>query len=129
MSDQQHTLLRDYMARRLDRPERLEALMPLRQESCELLVACRPEAYSASEIARAVEDCDARLLSLAVTAMKDAEGRPIVALTVDVRSPESIVRSLARYGYEVIFTEGGVPDSQLTEARLRVQELLHILDI
>ncbi|MDE6684329.1 MAG: hypothetical protein K2J94_04020, partial [Duncaniella sp.] len=45
----------------------LERLFPPRDESSRLLVSCITSDYSASRIARAVEDADAHLLNLNVT--------------------------------------------------------------
>ena len=47
-------------------------LMPENPETGRLTVACAPADYSASIIARAVEDVDAHLLNLNVTADSDA---------------------------------------------------------
>ena len=57
----------------------LERLFPPVRESSMLMVACRRGDYSASRIARAVEDCDAHLLNLNVTADTDSFDNRIVA--------------------------------------------------
>ena len=107
----------------------IERLYPPLEESSRLLVSCIPADYSASRIARAVEDCDAQLLALSVTSMRDAAGRPVVMLRVNTRNSASIERSLARYGYETIFSRGDLSEGEQTEARARINELLRYLEM
>lgn len=111
-------------------------LFPPVAESSRLLVGCRIEDYSASRIARAVEDCDAHLLNLNVTSLGgDAgadygEGKyPVVFdLRVNHSSPAGISRSLERYGYTVINTSSG--DSACDDtARERIDQLFRFLEI
>lgn len=122
-------MLTRYTSGELTEAERLQALLPDGAESCELLVACPPGDYSASVLAKAVEDCDARLLALTVTAMRDSTGKPVVMLRADTRNPEGIERSLARYGYEVLNTRGKLTAAEQAEAIARVNELLHYLEM
>ncbi len=129
MTHQAPETLQRYISGRLSPQERLEAIFPDTEECCELLVACPPGDYSASSLARGVEDCDARLLTLSVTGMRDADGRPVVMLRANTRAPEGIARSLARYGYDVLFARGSSPSAERTEAIARVNELLHYLEI
>lgn len=107
--------------------EQFEVFFPENPESSRLLVACAPHHYSASEVARAVEDCDARLLNLNVTSLALEGGRLGVALRVSHRDPERVARSLERYGYEVVGLESDPDD----DARLRdnLDQLLHLLEI
>lgn len=56
--------------------------------------------YSASRLAIAVEDCDAHLLNLNILATSPEPGYVAVLLRVGIRHGESVVRSLARYGYD-----------------------------
>lgn len=95
-----------YMSGSMPTHERLEATLPPHPDSCELLVACPPGNYSASALAKAVEDCDAQLLALSVTGMRDADGHPVVMLRANTRAADGIARSLARYGYEVVHSAG-----------------------
>lgn len=129
MSAPVNETLKRYMASELPAADEAEALLPSRVDSCELLVACLPDAYSASAMARAVEDCDAQLLALSVTSMRDAAGRPVVMLRVNTRNSASIERSLARYGYETIFSRGDLSEGEQTEARARINELLRYLEM
>ncbi len=117
------------MASELSEADVTDALLPRCSDGCELLVVCQPEAYSASALARAVEDCDAQLLALAVTAMRDAAGRPVVMLRANTRNAAAIERSLERYGYETIFSRGELTENERSEARARVNELLHYLEM
>lgn len=93
------------------------------EESCELSVACYRADFSASRIARAVEDVDAHLLNLNVTSAVTDHGEVVVDLRVNRRSPDSVARSLERYGYRVVETrsDSSEPDSTLSQ---RVGELL-----
>lgn len=113
----------------MSREEELEALWPDRRESSRLLVACAPLDYSASAIAKAVEDCDAQLEGLSVTGMRDASGRLVIALAAGSASPESITRSLERYGYDVILATGQQSPHQLSRNRERLNELMHYLEM
>ena len=87
---------------------RLDRLFPPVEESSTILLACRRGDFSASRIARAVEDCDAHLINLNVTTDGEAYGdsRIVAELRVTHRNPDAVSRSLERYGYEVIGTEG-----------------------
>lgn len=72
-----------------------------------LLVGCHPADYAASLMARAVEDCDAHLLSLALLpsgkTADSADAYPLhVELCVNHRNPEAVARSLERYGFAVL---------------------------
>lgn len=118
-------------------------LFPPVAESSRLLVACRAEDYSASRIAHAVEDCDAHLLNLNVTSMgyktddefereshSSETGKfPVVFdLRVSHRNPESISRSLERYGYTVLRLQGNTdPDEE--KLRSRIDNLFRYLEI
>lgn len=106
-----------------------ELLFPSVGESCELTIECRRSDYSASMIARAVEDADAHLLNLNVTA-RPTEGYENVAVDIRVshRNGGKVARSLERYGLTVVeIREGFDPDSELT--RQRFNELLTHFDI
>lgn len=118
-------------------------LFPAVMESSRLLVGCKTEDYSASRIARAVEDCDAHLLNLNVTNIGgnmagdevDAEygvSESTFPVVFDLRINHSntarVSRSLERYGYTVI----DVQDSAVSDddtARQRVEHLLKYLEI
>lgn len=107
----------------------LELLFPAVGESCELTIECRRSDYSASALARAVEDADAHLLNLNVTARPtSAYDRVAVDLRVSHRNGGSVARSLERYGFTVVeLREGYDPDADLT--RQRFAELLSHFDL
>ncbi|MCM1355320.1 MAG: hypothetical protein NC212_02815 [Staphylococcus sp.] len=108
---------------------RLERLFPPVEESCTILLSCLRGDYSASRIARAVEDCDAHLLNLNVTSdSEEADNRIVAELRVSHRNPESVCRSLERYGYAVIDADGApLPDDSLL--RSRYDELMLYLNL
>lgn len=122
--------LQRYVAGDLSQSEKAEALTPpLPDEASELLMSCHPDDYSASSIARAVEDCDAQLLGLSVTAMRDTGGLPVIALRVNVRDASGVARSLRRYGYDPFFV-GSAPDTVMRRrAQDRANELIHYLEM
>lgn len=110
---------------------RFEHLMPPQPDASVLTVACRPDDFSASALARAVEDSDAHLINLNVTDMRLDDGRITVELRTNHRNASSTVRSLERYGFEVISAEG-LADSPAADddtLRSRAVELLHIINI
>lgn len=107
---------------------RLGRLFPLVEESSTILLACRRGDYSASRIAQAVEDCDAHLLNLNVTADSETDRRIIAEIRISHRNPESVSRSLERYGYEVLDAEG-TPLTEDSLIRDRYEELMRYLGL
>lgn len=112
---------------------KIDSPYPAVYGSCRLLVGCRAESYSASSIARAVEDCDAHLLNLNVMPGYDYGYDMIVDLRVDHARPQAAARSLERYGYEVIDacsdSEDCDDDAADDTLRRRVDELIRYLNI
>ena len=107
----------------------LERLFPQMEESSTLVVTCRRGDYSASRIARAVEDADAHLLNLNVTSDSERSDNRITAeLRISHRDPEAAARSLERYGYEVIGAEG-TADRDDSLMRSRYEELMRYLGV
>lgn len=106
----------------------VDNLYPAPEGSSHLLIACRRADYSASRIARAVEDCDAHLLNLNLMLDDTGANDILVDIRVNCLSGQTVARSLARYGFEVLdFLPGDdVADATL---RSRVEELLRYLDI
>ncbi|MBD5251648.1 MAG: hypothetical protein HDR97_05800 [Bacteroides sp.] len=107
----------------------LERLFPRLEESSRLLVSCLPSDYSASRIARAVEDADAHLLNLNVTTDGERlDNRMVAELRVSHRSPLAVARSLERYGFEVVdIDHSALASDPLADDRL--SELLYYLDL
>lgn len=102
---------------------------PMPEEASELLLSCAPADYSASVIARAVEDCNAQLLALSVTALRDKAGLPVIALRVNVRDSSGVERSLRRYGYDPVNVGASGDNAARRRAQERARELIHYLDI
>ena len=92
---------------------------------------CRADEYSASAIARAVEDCDAHLLNLNAMPGADYGFDMVVDLRVDLAAPYAAARSLERYGYAVIDAraDGDDPAGGDDTLRRRVDELMRYLNI
>lgn len=94
-----------------------------------IVVACHTSDYSASRIARAVEDCDAHLLNLNVTSEARGDGSWLtVELRVSVRNAAPVARSLERYGYSVVSYSGSETDGADDTLRRRVNELLRYMN-
>ena len=111
----------------------LRRLFPPFEDSSRLTVSCRRADYSASSIARAVEDCDAHLLNLNLTAdggALDPFGDELTAeLRISHRNASAAARSLERYGYRVIALEHGAGAAADDTMRNRVNELMHYLEV
>lgn len=113
-----------------------ELFMPA-PEACHLLVACRRDDYAASRIARAVEDVDAHILNLNLLSPRRADDEAdtpadciLVGLRVGRRDASAVVRSLARYGYEVVDFDGpAVTGYDDDTARTRAEALLRYLEM
>lgn len=106
--------------------------MPPLEEASTLTVACLPADFSASVLARAVEDSDAHLINLNVTDRRLDDGRITVELRTNHRNTASTARSLERYGYEVIDARipgSALPDFDASTLRNRANELLHLLNL
>lgn len=104
-------------------------LYPPMEDVSRLLAACLPADYSASRIARAVEDADARLLNLNVTTDGlSLENRVVFELRVNHRSPLAVARSLERYGYDVLDVDNkALAEDALTASRLA--ELMRVFEL
>lgn len=114
----------------LSLPAPPDVLYPALPETSGMALAVPVGEYSASAIARAVEDCDAHLLNLNVSSERTPEGHTVVYLRVDRRNVESVSRSVERFGYTVIRTWGGGRECEgVVSARERVNQLLRILEI
>lgn len=105
-----------------------DLFFPPVQDESRLLVSCRQIDYSASMIARAVEDCNAQVLNLNVTSFTPDGAQLLVYLRVNHRNAEAIARSLARYGYDVIDAKSGA-NHETENMRSRANELLRYLEI
>lgn len=102
--------------------ESLGRLLPARDDSSVIVMECRPEEYSASAIARAVEDADAHLVDMISRPSDD--GRISVTLRVRLTDPSAAVRSLERYGYDVVDSGGrAIANSAIAEDRLNALQV------
>ena len=115
-------------------------LLPPMPDSARLLVGCRRGDYSASRLAHAVEDSNAHLINLNVTAadsgndfssdfdFADPKFPIVVDLRVNMRNADAIARSLERYGYTVLDTDA--PESADEDiARDRLNHLWRYLNV
>lgn len=100
---------------------------PLEDEST-LVLGCMRGHYSASRIARAVEDCDAHLLNLNVTSTPSDLADIVVEIRVNHRNAEAISRSLERYGYDILEAKSNHAEDN-ERMRSRVNELLRYLEV
>lgn len=109
--------------------ERLQWLFPPSGDTSTIVIECYRGDYSASRIARAVEDANAHLLNLNVAAGSGdpAEaGMATVELRVNLRNAMPAVRSLERYGFTVVSSRGADGDTVDDTLQRRVNELLRI---
>ena len=110
----------------------IEQLFAPAADTSSLLVACDRREYSASRLARAVEDADAHLLNLNVTSLRadDApDGTVVVALRVGRRDALAVARSIERYGYDVLDFDGDGSDDSYDTARRNADTLLRLLEM
>lgn len=115
----------------IDQSSLLEGLgrMIASRDDCSIItVECRPEDYSASLLAHAVEDSDAHLVDLFTVPSDD--GGMHVTLRVRHRDPSAAVRSLERYDFHVVEAHGaggGLRDAEVAAERLlALQTLLNV---
>ena len=106
-------------------------LMPPMDEASRIVVACHPADFSASALARAIEDTNAHLVNLNVTAKRLDDGRLTVELRTNHRNSSAAARSLERYGFEVLDQSDPADANDPTDRMLRsrAEELLRILEI
>lgn len=110
----------------------IEQLFAPAADTSSLLVACDRRDYSASRLARAVEDADAHLLNLNVTSLRDddaPDGTVVVALRVGRRDALAVARSIERYGYDVLDFDGDGSDDSYDTARRNADALLRLLEM
>ena len=120
-------MTKEIIAKDLTFSEINELFPPVEDES-RYIIGCSRADYSASAIARAVEDCNAQVLNLNVTALPSEDYDLVIFLRVNHRSTEAITRSLERYGYSVLQAHSS--SEQVNEQMLdRVNELLRYLEI
>ena len=104
----------------------LSVLLPHSDEYSELMVRTDTRSYSASALARAVEDTEASLISM--LAYPAGDGDINVYLRINRADPSHAVRSLERYGYFVAYAHGA-ENSQAELTADGILELQHYLNI
>lgn len=108
--------------------EGLGRMIAARDDCSTITVECRPEDYSASMLAHAVEDSDAHLVDMITTPQDD--GNMHVTLRVRHNDPSAAVRSLERYEFRVVDAHGnedGSRDATIAAERLlALQTLLNV---
>ncbi len=107
--------------------DQIEVFFPPVADSSRLLIGCSSSHYSASRIAQAVEDANARLLNLNVTSLEVEGWQVVAALRINHRDPQSAARSLERYGFDVISLETSPDDDE--RLRSHYDELMHYLSM
>lgn len=119
--------------------DELDRLYPSFGDTSRILISCHKSDYSASKIARAVEDADAHILNLnIVTAFRDmykiSDENDTDTISVDIRidraDPTPTIRSLQRYGYNIENVSSAITnDSNTDSIRERINEILHYLEL
>ena len=82
----------------------------------------RTSDYSASAVARAVEDVDANLLDMLTSPDPADPARMRLTLKISHSDPAAVVRSLERYGYEVVSSDSA-STADMEKVRERLSEL------
>lgn len=102
--------------------EGLSRMIAARDDCSEVTIECRPEDYSASLIAHAVEDSDAHLVDLLST--PSADGHIRVTLRLRHSDPSAAMRSLERHDFSVVEAHGA--SSTMRDAEIAAERLLEL---
>ncbi|HTN69160.1 MAG TPA: hypothetical protein VLZ33_06835 [Dysgonamonadaceae bacterium] len=105
-----------------------EQFLELAEHEYSLIVLDVPiEDYTLTEIARLVEDNNARIIRLEILPTKDGLSF-LVSLKMDIADITALLRSFERFNYNVVyyFMKEGEMDETYED---RLKELLHYLDI
>lgn len=106
---------------------RLEELMAASQDTVMIHLMCAASDYSASRLARAVEDVDVPLLALWTCPATD--GYIPVSIIVGASDSTAVRRSLERYGYQVTAAYDSTPPADSRIATERLGQLRVLLDV
>lgn len=101
-------------------------------DTSRISLCCDRADYSASRIARAVEDADVHVISLTMSPDPEITDRINVDIRITSPSAMAAVRSLERYGFDVVFFDSPHNDDSRTDddtARRRALEVLRILEM
>lgn len=123
----------------------LERLFPYAEDASTLVVSCPKHDYCASQLCRAIEDCDAHVLNLNIIDADarnvsgnsytprldidyDGASRTYIELRISHRDTEAAARSVARYGYTVEYTRNaaGTAKGDIDD---RIESLMRILNV
>lgn len=113
----------------IDQTSMLDALsrqIAVRDDSCIIELYCAPADYSASLIARAVEDSDVHLVDLLTNPADNGMLR--VTLRVRCEDPEATVHSLERHGFDVadVYSHPSQARTAAFERLLAVRTLINV---
>jgi hypothetical protein len=106
--------------------EGLGYMIAARDDCSVITVECAAGDYSASHLARAVEDADVHLVDL--LSVPASEGNIRVMMRVRCTDPTAVVHSLERYGYDVVEVYANSYSNEETALNrlLEVQTLLNV---
>ena len=82
------------------------------EQACVIQIEMGAYDYSLSEIARIVEEDDAKILGLAVDAIPEDPGRILVSILVNKSECGAIVQSFYRYNYNIVNTFSSPDEKQ-----------------
>ncbi len=83
--------------------------------------------YTLTEIARAVESNNARVMALSTLPISGGADL-LVSLKIDLDDPTAVLRSLERFNYKVVYYQ--TRESAITDKeRQRFEELMYYLDM
>lgn len=100
----------------------LGAMLAARDDCSVVTLECRPEDYSASLIAHAVEDAEVHLVDL--WSVPGEDGTLRVTLRVRCMDPSAVVHSLERYDFTVVEARGsGYSDPGVSRERIEALQL------
>ncbi len=100
----------------------LGCMLAVRDDCSVVTLECRPEDYSASLIAHAVEDAEVHLVDL--WSVPAEEGWLRVTLRVRCLDPSAVVHSLERYDFRVVEAHGArYYDPEVSRERMEALQL------
>ena len=97
------------------------------EQSCVIQLEMGAYDYSLSEIARIVEEDDAKILALTVDPIEEDPGRIMVTILVNKADCSAILQSFYRYNYNVVNTFS-TPDED-NDLRDRYSLLMRYLNV
>ena len=105
-----------------DMLEAMAAQIAPRDDSSVIVATCRATDFSASVLARAVEDADANLVDFLSQPDKDSNMR--ITMRVSHTNPSAVCRSLERYGFKICEAFGqDISDSDIYNERIKALQV------